>query len=190
MIASVRPLIALLAGVALLLAGSGLLGSLLAVRGELEGFSAQTLGLIMSAYFVGFFLGTFAAPNLIHRIGHIRAFAFYAALAAAAVLLHPVLIDPWAWAALRLLTGIALVGLYTVIESWLNAQAPASERSQVFAIYMAVNLLAMAAGQNWHIVRESARGTVGNRVVLGCLCALALPLATIWWEAGALRTED
>ena len=56
MIASVRPLIALLAGTALLLAGSGLLGSLLAVRGELEGFSAQTLGLIMSGYFVGFFL--------------------------------------------------------------------------------------------------------------------------------------
>src|SRR3990167_10349373 len=41
--------------------------------------------------------------------------------------------------------------------------------------------VAMAAGQNWHVVRESARGTVGNRVVLGCLCALAWPLATVWW---------
>src|SRR3970040_2277101 len=131
MIASVRPLIALLVGVALLLAGSGLLGSPPAVRGELEGFSAQTLGLIMSGYFVGFFLGTFAAPNLIQRIGHIRAFAFYAALCAVAVLLHPMLVDPWAWGGLRLVTGIALVGLYTVIESWLNAQAAPAQRSQV-----------------------------------------------------------
>ena len=97
--------------------GSGLLGTLLAVRGRLEGFDDQTLGLIMSGYFVGFFLGTYAAPGLIQRIGHIRAFAFYAALGAAAILMHPVLIDPWAWGVLRVLTGIALVGLYTVIES-------------------------------------------------------------------------
>lgn len=81
--------------------GSGLLGTLLAVRGGLEGFSDQTLGLIMSGYFVGFFLGTYLAPGLIQRIGHIRAFAFYAALCAAAILLHPIFIDPWAWAALR-----------------------------------------------------------------------------------------
>ena len=51
------------------------------------------------------------------------------------------------------------------------------------ALALVQTLLAMAAGQNWHVVRESARGTVGNRVVLGCLCALALPLATIWWVA-------
>ena len=70
-----RALTALLVGVALLLMGSGLLGTLLAVRGGLEGFGDQTLGLIMSGYFVGFFLGTYLAPGLIQRIGHIRAFA-------------------------------------------------------------------------------------------------------------------
>lgn len=45
MISVVLPLTALRAGVALLLAGSGLLGTLLAVRGGLEGFDEQTLGL-------------------------------------------------------------------------------------------------------------------------------------------------
>lgn len=175
MIASVRPLIALLAGTALLLAGSGLLGSLLAVRGELEGFSAQTLGLIMSGYFVGFFLGTFAAPNLIQRIGHIRAFAFYAALCAVAVLLHPMLVDPWAWGGLRLVTGVALVGLYTVIESWLNAQAIPSQRSQVFAVYMAVNLLALAAGQ-WLLGLYPPALFVPFSLVAILVCAAALPV--------------
>jgi MFS family permease len=147
MIGAVRPMAALLAGVALLLAGSGLLGTLLAVRGRLEGFGDRTIGLIMSAYFVGFFLGTYIAPGLIRRIGHIRAFAFFAALCAATVLLHPIFVDAWAWGVLRALTGAGLVGLYTVIESWLNAQAPDGKRSQVFAIYMAVNLFALAAGQ-------------------------------------------
>ena len=51
---------------------------------------------------------------------------------------------------------------------------------------MIQTLLAILAGQNWHVVREAARGTVGNRVVLGCLCAMAWPLATIWWIAPIL----
>lgn len=110
-------LTALLLGVALLLTGSGLLGTLLAVRGDQAGFGARALGLIMSGYFAGFFVGTFFAPPLIRRIGHIRAFAFYAALAAIAVLLHPIWLNAWGWGVLRLVTGAALVGLYTVIES-------------------------------------------------------------------------
>src|SRR5690606_13591936 len=95
MIATVRPLAALLAGAALLLMGAGLLGTLLAVRGRIEGYDDQVMGLVMSAYFAGFFLGTYAAPGLIQRIGHIRAFAFYSALCAATVLLYPVLVSPW-----------------------------------------------------------------------------------------------
>lgn len=42
--------------------------------------------------------------------------------------------------------------------------------------------IAIASKATWHLVRESARGTVGNRVVLGCLCAMMLPLASpLWW---------
>ncbi len=175
MIATVRPLAALLAGVAFLLMGSGLLGTLLAVRGRLEGFDDQTLGLIMSGYFVGFFLGTYAAPGLIQRIGHIRAFAFYAALCAATVLLHAVFVSPWAWGLLRLVTGVALVGLYTVIESWLNVQAPPGQRSQVFAVYMAVNLMALAAGQ-WLLRAAPAESFVLFSLVTVLVCLAALPV--------------
>ena len=166
---------ALLAGVALLLAGSGLLGTLLAVRGRAEGFSDQALGMIMSGYFVGFLIGTFAAPKLIQRIGHIRAFAFYAALCAATVLVYPLLIDEWAWGGLRVLTGVALVGLYTVIESWLNAQAPVHQRSRVFAIYMIVNLLALAGGQ-WLLKLSSPLAFVPFSLVGILICAAALPV--------------
>lgn len=175
MITVVRPLAALLAGTALLLAGSGLLGTLLAVRGRIEGYDDQVMGLVMSAYFVGFFLGTYAAPGLIQRIGHIRAFAFYAALCAATVLLHPILVSPWAWGVLRLSTGIALVGLYTVIESWLNVQAPQEQRSQVFSIYMAVSLLALAAGQ-WLLGAAPADGFVLFSAVAVLICLATLPV--------------
>lgn len=141
------PLTALLASVALLLGGNGLLGTLLAVRSQTEGWGEQTTGLVMSGYFIGFFLGTFTAPPLIRRVGHIRAFAFHAALAAAAVLVFPLWANPLAWMALRVVTGMALVGLCTVIESWLNAQSAPEHRSRVFGVYMVVSLLALAAGQ-------------------------------------------
>jgi len=130
---------------------------------------------VMSCYFVGFLVGTYIAPNLIRRIGHIRAFAFYAALAATAALLHAILVDPWAWGVLRLQTGIALVGLYTVIESWLNAAAPPRQRSQVFAVYMAVNLGALAVGQL--LFGQSDPASFVPFSVVGILiCCAALPV--------------
>jgi MFS family permease len=147
MFALVVPLTALLSGVALLLIGGGLLGTLLAISGSQAGFGDQTLGFIMSAYFAGFLAGTYIAPPAIQRMGHIRAFAFFAALAACTVLAHPVFVDPWVWGLLRVGTGVALVGMYTVIESWLNATVDGAQRGRVFAIYMAVTLLALALGQ-------------------------------------------
>src|SRR5699024_10975133 len=139
-----------------------------------EGWDDQVIGLIMSAYFGGFFLGTFAAPKLIRRIGHVRSFAFYACLCATVVLLHPIFVEPWTWAALRLLSGVALVGLYTVIESWLNASAAAEQRSRIFALYMAINLFALAAGQ-WLLGVFSPLLFIPFSLVAILICLAALP---------------
>lgn len=168
-------LTALLAGVALLLTGSGLLGTLLAVRGGEAGFGAGTLGLVMSGYFAGFFIGTFFAPSLIGRIGHIRAFAFFAALAAIAVLLHPLWINPVGWGVLRILTGIALVGLYTVIESWLNAEPDPRLRSRAFSLYMVVNLSALALGQVLLMLGDAGATSMFMLTAI-LVCAAVLPV--------------
>ena len=147
MLPTVLSIFSLLLGIAILLVGSGLLGTLLALRGGLEGFIAPVIGLVMSAYFAGFFAGTFLCPRIIRRVGHIRSFAMFAAVASSAAIVHVLVIDPWAWAALRVVTGGCLVGLYMVIESWLNTKTPNERRGRVFAIYMAVTLLALALGQ-------------------------------------------
>ena len=147
MLPTLVPIGALLAGIALLLLGSGLLNTVVSLRGSLEGFSDTTLGLIGSTYFLGFFLGTFVAPKLIRRMGHIRAFAFFGATVAACILLHAIVVHPWFWMGLRVLTGMSLVGFYAVIESWLNDQTAPERRGQVFAAYMIVNLAALAGAQ-------------------------------------------
>lgn len=171
----ILPIVALLSGVALLLLGTGLLNSVLALRGGLEGFSDIALGLMGSAYFLGFFLGTFLAPSLIQRIGHIRAFAFFGACIAGTVLAHALAVHPVFWILLRVVTGIALVGFYSVIESWLNSQAPPSHRGQIFALYMAVNLGALALAQQLLNLASPATFTLFALAAL-LVCLALLPV--------------
>ncbi|MEN8719023.1 MAG: MFS transporter [Oceanococcaceae bacterium] len=147
MIQSLVSVSALLMGVALLLGGIGVLNTLLALRGSLEGFSASVIGFVMSSYFAGYLVGTWLGPRVIGRVGHIRAFALFSAVASSVTLIHVLWVDPWVWAMLRVIAGVAMVGLYTVIESWLNVVAPRESRGRVFASYMLVNFLALAAAQ-------------------------------------------
>jgi MFS family permease len=176
MFATIVPISSLLAGVALLLLGSGLFGTLLAVRGGLEGFPDIVLGLIMSSYFVGFLIGTWLGPQVIRRVGHIRTFAICAAVAACTGLLHPMWVDPWFWALLRVLTGISLVGLYTVIESWLNTHAASEQRGRVFASYMVVNLAALAISQ-WLILLAPPSGFMLFSLVAIFISLSLIPIA-------------
>ena len=127
--------------------GIGLLFTALGLRAGLMDYPVSVTGLVMSAYFVGFILGTFVCPAIIRRAGHIRAFAAMASVASTMPILHALVLSPWAWGALRLITGVCVVGLYMVIESWLNALAPNSKRGKIFAAYMATTLGALAFGQ-------------------------------------------
>jgi len=137
----------LLLGIGILLLGSGFLGSLLGIRAGLEHFPTGLTGLIMAAFFAGYVLGTYLCPPLIRRFGHIRSFTAMASLAGATVLTHAMVINPAAWMVLRIITGVCMVGLYMVIESWLSEQTAAERRGRVFSVYMTVNLLALGASQ-------------------------------------------
>jgi MFS family permease len=103
--------------------------------------------MIMSGYFVGFIGGTWVSGRLIRRMGHIRTFGFCASLCASVALLHLVFINPWVWLPLRMVYGLSFITLITVIESWLNSQAASHERGRIFAVYMVVNLGALATAQ-------------------------------------------
>lgn len=170
------PISALLAGVALLLLGNGLLGTLLAVRGSEIGYSDVVLGLIGSGYFAGYLVGTAVAPPLIRRVGHIRAFAFFAAGTAATALLHGLLVSPATWIALRVVAGTALFALYTIIESWLNSQAERDQRGKVFALYMVVNLGALALAQQLLRLASPSEFTLFAVAAL-FVCLAVMPVA-------------
>lgn len=146
-LALLKPIQSILWSVALLLLGNGLISTLLTLRGTSEGYSSAVMGMIMSAYFVGFICGTWVSGRLIRRMGHIRTFAFCASICATTTLMHHIFIDPWVWLGLRFFYGLAYITLMTVIESWLNSQAARHERGRIFGFYMVVNLGALAAAQ-------------------------------------------
>ena len=142
MLRSIWSISSLLIGMGLLLVGSGLLGMVIGLRGVYEGFSNLMIGLIMSGYYVGYIAGAWICPTLIRRVGHVRCFASFAALSAALTLAFGMVVDPWVWLVLRVFNGLALMGIYMVIESWLNERSQATPGSQasIFAVYMVVNL--------------------------------------------------
>lgn len=185
MVRTLRPIASLLGGTALLLLGVGLLNTLIPLRGKALGYSDTLLGGLTSAYYAGYLLGTFLVPPLIRRIGHIRAFAFCTSGVACVVLLHALGDSAVLWLALRFLAGAVLVGLYTIIESWLNASAPSAQRGGVFAAYMVVNLGALALAQQ--LLRIQGQPFVLFTVVALLLCAATLPVVATRLAQPALQ---
>jgi MFS family permease len=144
MIATTWPL---LLGMGVLMLGAGLQGTLLGLRATLEGFPTPVIGAIMSCYYVGYLLGTFGAPRLVRKVGHIRVFAALAAVASAAILVQGSFVNAVPWAIMRLVSGVCFAGIYVVAESWLNAGASRSNRGTLLATYMLVLYIGLGSAQ-------------------------------------------
>lgn len=141
------PVAALLLSVALLLVGNGLQTTLLPVRGQIAGFGEVALGVLGSAYYLGFAAGCLIGPWIVARAGHIRTFAAMVSLASSLVLAHALLVAPLPWWVLRAATGVCFAVLYMVIESWLNEKSTNQTRGTVFSAYLFINLAMITAGQ-------------------------------------------
>ncbi|MCC6203660.1 MAG: MFS transporter [Hyphomicrobiales bacterium] len=147
MFATYRPIFSLLRGTAFLLAASGLHGLLLPLRGQAEGFSTLSLGLMGTAWAGGFVAGCFFAPRLVRQAGHVRAFGAFAASAAIVALLTGLIIGEAVWIMLRAFTGFVMAGAFMIIESWLNEKATNENRGTVFGLYMMVTYGSIMVGQ-------------------------------------------
>ena len=138
---------ALLLGVGLITACGGMQGTLLGLRGLLEGFSPAVIGVIMSSYYFGFLLGAWAVPRWVRLVGHIRVFAALGSFASVTILLHSTFVEPVWWMLLRALTGFCFSGLYLVAESWMNSVSPNNDRGRSLGIYMFTFSGGFIAGQ-------------------------------------------
>lgn len=147
MTATFPAIAALLLSVAIVMTGNGLQGVLLPIRASLEAFPTPMIGLLASFYFAGYMGGCLLVPWVVRRVGHIRAFAAFCAVASATALIHALIVDSVAWAVLRAFSGFCFAGIYVVVESWLNERATNENRGRLLSVYRIVDLGALSIGQ-------------------------------------------
>jgi MFS family permease len=147
---------ALLLGMMLLQVGNGMQGTLLGIRGVIEGFSTLQLSIIMSWYFVGFLVGSRMAPGMIRRVGHVRVFAALGSMISAMMILYPTEIDPWAWSLFRAVIGFCFAGVYVTAESWLNNSATNETRGKALSLYMIVQMVGLVSAQAVLVLADPA----------------------------------
>jgi len=156
--------------------GSGGVAPLDAISGLDLGFSATAVGTLGSAHFLGFFAGCWWAPRLMGSVGHARAFSAFTAMGTIGIAAHMMLVDPWAWAGLRMLTGLSVAGCYTIVEAWLQASVTNETRGRAMGVYRIVDIGASLVSQlmiGW--LTPSAYASY-NLLAILC-CAALLPMA-------------
>ena len=137
---------ALFTGFGMIIISHGFQGNLLGIRAVLEDFNYIATGTMMSGYFIGYFIGANMVPNLVSKVGHIRVFAAFASIASLSALVHAVFVDPIVWTLSRFLTGFSMIGIFIIVESWLNDRATNKTRGKVLSLYMLVTYLGMSMG--------------------------------------------
>lgn len=145
---------ALLLGVGLLQIGNGLQGTLLGVRGDIEGFSTLEMSFIMSGYFIGFLGGSRMAPGMIRRVGHVRVFAALAAIISAIMIIYPLFASPAVWILGRIAIGFCFSGVYVTAESWLNNASDNAHRGQALSLYMIVQMVGIVSAQGLFLLGD------------------------------------
>ena len=143
-IASTWPL---LMGVMLLMVGNGMQGSLLGIRGAIEGFRTVEISIVISSYFVGFLAGSLMVPGMIRRVGHVRVFSALGSLISAGLVLYPVAPEWFLWSVLRVVIGFSFCGVYITAESWLNQLSTNETRGQALSAYMIVQMIGIITAQ-------------------------------------------
>jgi len=166
---------ALFLSTALLQLSTGAVGPLDALSGLVMDFTRAEVGALGSAHYVGFFIGCWWAPRLMGTVGHSRAFAAFTAAGAIGLLAHMMLVDPYAWAGMRVASGMSVAGCYTIIEAWLQSKLTNETRGRAMSIYRMVDMGAALVAQLMIGVLEPAAYASYNLLALVC-CAALLPL--------------
>jgi len=137
----------LLLGILLLMVGNGMQGTLLGIRGAIEGISTKQMSVVMACYFGGFLIGSRMVPDMIQKVGHVRVFAALASMISSVLILYAVYPHWIFWSLLRLGVGFCFSGVYITAESWLNASARNETRGQALSAYMIVQMLGIITAQ-------------------------------------------
>src|SRR5260221_8401844 len=144
---TVSTLFALLLGYGIMQMGNTFQGTLLSIRGGIEGFSPAQIGGVGSGFWAGIVIGSLRCGKVIAGVGRIRAFVALGAIASTAPLVHLLVLEPISWIVARALTGFCFSGPFIVVESLLNTSATEQNRGKILNIFRMTGLHARIVRQ-------------------------------------------
>lgn len=157
-------------------AGNGMMATFVPVRLDLEGIPSEAVGIIVTAYAAGMLLGCLFSAHVMRRVGHIRAFATFAALGTISALLMSAWIAVPAWLGLRLVSGFCTTGIFIAAQAWLNEVTWSERRGRVMALFYLAYTVSLGLGAL--IMRPVAADTETPFLLLaGLYAAAVLPVA-------------
>src|SRR5260370_31495687 len=184
LLARIQPIVPVLLGITFVQLALGALAPLISLLLAQRGVPTPSIGLVASAYWLGFLAGSLSCAAIVDRVGHIRAFIVFAAIGADCVLLHAIVSNPLVWGLLRGATGFAMSGAFLVTESWLNDKASSASRGRVFAAYLVVSWAASAVGpQALNFARD-------NEAALFILIAICFATALVPMALTRIRNPE
>jgi len=154
---TVRSISALLTSFGMLMLGQGMINTLLGLRSRIEGFSTETIGIVMTGQFIGMLIGALFAVRVVSAVGHIRSFAAFASIMSVAVLAHILFTDAFSWFFLRLITGFCMAGMIMVVESWVNEKSVNENRGKILSLYMVTSYIGSGIGQFMMLLGDPAQ---------------------------------
>lgn len=171
-------ILAVLLSVAFGQVANGLQNDIVGLRANMSAFSTGAIGLMMACYYAGFSLAAVKGHASIGRFGHIRIIAVCLLVLAAVILIHPFMVMPLVWAALRFASGYAMALFDVGVESWINGKAGNAERGRIFSIYMTVQIATITLSQ--YILTLGSPTSLGLYIVTAVLFALgAVPVCLV-----------
>lgn len=147
---------------------SGFLMSLIPLSLSYFGISSSLTPWLASVFYFGLLLGATCIQKVIKYFGHRRAFILFLSVVAITVVVMLLLPNPIIWLTARFVAGMAIAGIFVVVESWLLMADCPKKRVKRLGLYMAALYGGSAAGQ----LAISVFGTQGIQpylVVLGLL---------------------
>lgn len=164
---------AIMLGMGAMQFGFGLFGLFVPTRLTAAGVSPFVTSLVVTGWSFGFLLGCRFAPGIIASVGHVRAFAVFAALLAAMALVFALPPQAALWAAARIASGFCGAAIFAIAESWLADRTPAASRGGVLSAYMMAQKVMLVAAPIVFAAVDLQSGAIG------ILASVAFSLAMV-----------
>ncbi|QIR13412.1 MFS transporter [Shewanella aestuarii] len=149
---------------------SGFLMSLIPLSLAYFAISESLAPWLASVFYFGLLIGATCIQRVIKLMGHRRAFILFLTLVALTVVVMLLLPNGLIWLAARFVAGLAIAGVFVVVESWLLMADCPKKRAKRLGLYMIALYGGSAAGQ----LAISVFGTQGMVPYMAVLMLLFL----------------